>query len=182
VSPHPADEKARRSLVSSLNFDPDVVAVTAIAAAVVALVALLLAVTLAVKLRRMRRHYLALQDGGDGESFVQAVARQVAAVQTLRTDVSGLDGDVKELRADLTDAIRHVAVVRYDAFNDMGGRMSFSAALLDDSGDGVVVSSINGRTETRTYAKGVKAGASDAELSPEEVQAIGFARASHPRH
>ena len=49
--------------------------------------------------------------------------------------------------------MRHVAVVRYDAFADMGGRLSFSAALYDDSGDGFVLSSINGRSETRTYAK-----------------------------
>ena len=62
------------------------------------------------------------------------------------------------MQADLADAIRHVAVVRYDAFGDMGGRLSFSVAMLDDSGDGLVLTSINGRTETRTYAKGVKAG------------------------
>ncbi|MFL6179169.1 MAG: DUF4446 family protein [Actinomycetes bacterium] len=165
----------------NLNLDPDVVALIAIGAAVVALIALLLACVLSVKLRRMRQHYLVLQDGADGESFVEAVARKTAAVDQLRIDVSTLDSDVKNLRVDLSDAIRHVAVVRYDAFNDMGGRMSFSAALLDDVGDGVVISSINGRSETRTYAKGVKAGASDAELSPEEIQAIGFAQASHSR-
>ena len=61
------------------------------------------------------------------------------------------------------------------AFEDMGGRLSFSAALLDDSGDGLVLTSINGRSETRTYAKGVKAGASDHSLSPEEQQAISYA-------
>ena len=75
----------------------------------------------------------------------------------------------------ITQALRHVAVVRYDAFQDMGGRMSFSAALLDDAGDGLVLTSINGRSETRTYAKGVKAGASEHPLSPEEVQVVDHA-------
>ena len=79
------------------------------------------------------------------------------------------------LRLDVADALRHVAVVRYDAFRDMGGRMSFSAALLDDAGDGLVISAIHGRTETRSYAKGVKGGTSDQQLSPEERQAIAFA-------
>jgi hypothetical protein len=164
-----------------VNLDPDLVAVVAIAAAVVAVVALILAVILASRLRRMRRQYLLLQEGADGETFVEAVARKTAAVDELRRSVGSLDTDVRSVRAQLADAIRHVAVVRYDAFNDMGGRMSFSAALLDDAGDGVVISSINGRTETRTYAKGVKAGSSEAELSPEEVQAIGFARNSRPQ-
>src|SRR5688500_10205052 len=79
-------------------------------------------------------------------------------------------------RADLSDVIRHVAVVRYDAFPDMGGRLSFSAALLDDAGDGLVLTSINGRSETRTYAKGIKGGRSEHALSPEEEQAISHAR------
>ena len=166
--------------MTSLNLDPDVVAWIAIGAAAVAVVALILALVLMTRIRRMRRDYLVLQEGVDGETFIEAVARKTAAVDQLRVDVGALSSDVSGLRGDLADAIRHVAVVRYDAFNDMGGRMSFSAALLDDAGDGVVISSINGRTETRTYAKGVKAGRSDAELSPEEAQVIGFARVSHP--
>jgi hypothetical protein len=73
-------------------------------------------------------------------------------------------------------ALRHVAVVRYDAFGDMGGRLSFSAALFDDNGDGLVISSINGRTETRTYAKSLVGLQSDHTLSPEEKDAIETAR------
>jgi hypothetical protein len=86
-------------------------------------------------------------------------------MQEMRTEVSAL-------RADLSGTLRHVAVVRYDAFGDMGGRLSFSAALLDDDGDGLVLTSINSRTETRTYAKGVQGGTSSSELSPEEQEAI----------
>jgi hypothetical protein len=73
-------------------------------------------------------------------------------------------------------ALRHVAVVRYDAFGDMGGRMSFSAAIYDDNGDGLVISSINGRSETRSYAKALHAFRSDQQLSPEEEGAIAQAR------
>jgi hypothetical protein len=75
-------------------------------------------------------------------------------------------------------ALRHVAVVRYDAFGDMGGRLSFSAALLDGNGDGLVISSINGRSETRTYAKSLRGMESEHRLSPEEERAI--AQASEP--
>ena len=75
-------------------------------------------------------------------------------------------------------ALRHVGVVRYDAFGDMGGRLSFSAALYDDGGNGLVISSINGRSETRTYAKPLVDLRSDHTLSPEEEQAIQAARGS----
>jgi Protein of unknown function (DUF4446) len=74
-------------------------------------------------------------------------------------------------------ALRDVAIVRYDALNEMSGQLSFSLALLNAVGDGVVLSSINGRAETRTYAKPVVAGQGEQELSPEEAQAVYSARA-----
>ncbi len=69
-------------------------------------------------------------------------------------------------------ALRDVAIVRYDALQEMSGQLSFSLALLNAVGDGVVLSSINGRAETRTYAKPVRAGKGVQELSPEEAQAL----------
>lgn len=73
-------------------------------------------------------------------------------------------------------ALRDVAIVRYDALNESAGQLSFSLALLNAAGDGVVLSSINGRAETRTYAKPVIAGQGKQELSPEEAQAVQSAR------
>jgi len=68
--------------------------------------------------------------------------------------------------------IQNVALVRYSAFEQGGGELSFSAALLDKKGDGVVFTSIFGRDEARFYGKPVKAGKSDYNLSEEERQAI----------
>ncbi|MDA2811390.1 DUF4446 family protein [Nocardiopsis sp. RSe5-2] len=73
-------------------------------------------------------------------------------------------------------AIRDVGVVRYDALEEMSGARSFSLALLNAAGDGIVVTSINGRTESRTYAKAVQGGRAAEELSPEEYRAIRAAR------
>ena len=73
-------------------------------------------------------------------------------------------------------ALRDLAIVRYDALNEMTGQLSFSVALLNSAGDGVVLSSINGRSETRTYAKVVLGGAGTQPLSPEEEQAVRSAR------
>jgi hypothetical protein len=147
----------------------------AFVAAGLAGLAILLCLVLAVRIGRLHRAYNALVGGDPSVSFVDAVRRQAAAMDAVRSDVGVLRADLTAARADLSDALRHVAVVRYDAFGDMGGRMSFSAALLDDAGDGLVLTSINGRSETRTYAKGVRAGASDHTMSPEEQQAIAYA-------
>ena len=91
-------------------------------------------------------------------------------------DVLGLRQEVAALRAEAAGALRHLAVVRYDAFGDMGGHLSWSLALLDDGGDGVVLTSIHGRSDARTYAKNVAGWSSEQQLSPEEEDAITHAR------
>lgn len=159
-----------------MQLDQSVSDVLAVAGTVLGALALLVAIAAWVRLSRMKRDYSVLQGAdGDTTSFIEAVARKSAEVTALRQDVARVSARLDQTRADVADAIRHVAVVRFDAFGDMGGRLSFAVALLDDAGDGLVVSSINGRSETRTYAKGIKNGAADHTLSPEEEQAIGFA-------
>ena len=94
----------------------------------------------------------------------------------LPEDVQGLRQEVAALKREAGDALRHLAVVRYDAFGDMGGHLSWSLALLDDGGHGVVVTSIHGRSEARTYAKSVASWTCEQQLSPEELEAIEHAR------
>jgi hypothetical protein len=96
---------------------------------------------------------------------------------TVPADLEGLRGEVQALRVEAAEALRHLAVVRYDAFGDMGGRLSWSLALLDEGGNGVVLTSIHGRSEARSYAKNVASWSSDQPLSPEEAEAVTAARA-----
>ena len=98
--------------------------------------------------------------------------RRAARGSRLPTDVRGLRAEVEALRHEVAGAVRRLAVVRYDAFGDMGGRLSWSMAMLDDGGNGVVVTSIHGRSDARTYAKSVVAWSGDQQLSPEEADAI----------
>lgn len=148
----------------------------ALAGVIIGSLALIAALVLFVRMARLRRRYMLLQGDGGADDFIGAVARQVSTVDGLRREVGALKSNLDQTRADLADALRHVAVIRYDAFGDMGGRMSFSAALLDDSGDGIVFTSINARSEARTYIRGIKSGVSlPSGLSPEETQAVQLA-------
>jgi len=114
---------------------------------------------------------------GTARRTTTATRRRRTAAQDLPTDVHGLRQEVSALRLEAADALRHLAVVRYDAFGDMGGHLSWSMALLDDHGDGVVITSIHGRSDARTYAKPVTGWSSEQQLSPEEEDAITHARA-----
>jgi hypothetical protein len=100
----------------------------------------------------------------------QQAARAVAECADLIQGSVGSRGTVDPR------ALRDLAIVRYDALQEMTGQLSFSVALLNSGGDGVVLSSINGRSETRTYAKVVLGGTGTQALSPEEEQAVRSAR------
>jgi hypothetical protein len=94
----------------------------------------------------------------------------------LPEDAHALRQEVAALRGEAATALKHLAVVRYDAFGDMGGHLSWSLALLDDHGDGTVLTSIHGRNEARAYAKSVTGWSCEQQLSPEEEEAISHAR------
>jgi hypothetical protein len=83
-----------------------------------------------------------------------------------------LDARLQNNEQRLARSISRSAVVRYDAYGEMSGRQSSSIALLDEGGTGVVMSSILHREQARLYAKGVRDGQADVELSPEEAEAI----------
>jgi hypothetical protein len=100
---------------------------------------------------------------------VIASRRAARAVRECRDLVQGAVGSKGTVDP---RALRDVGIVRYDALQEMAGQLSFSLALLNAKGDGVVLSSINSRTETRTYAKPVVGGQGDQQLSPEEAQAV----------
>lgn len=116
---------------------------------------------------------VALRRSSAGHARRSADRRRAA---DLPTDVEGLRAEVQALRTEASQALRHLAVVRYDAFGDMGGHLSWSMALLDDGGDGVLLTSIHGRSEARTYAKNIQAWSCEQQLSPEETEAVKFAR------
>jgi uncharacterized membrane protein YgcG len=165
---------------SSFHLAPTTLSIVALAGLAVGVLGILVALIASARAGRARRDLAVLQGGDAHETFVAAVERQRHDIDRLRREVATALDDLALARADLGDAIRHVSMVRYDAFPDMGGRLSFSAAFLDDTADGLILTAINGRSETRCYAKGVRAGASDFALSPEEQQAIALAMRGEP--
>ena len=156
-----------------MQLDTTTTAALLAVAIVLAVVAAVLAGLALAGQRRVRAAYRAFGTAGrPGEDILSLLRCHLDEVRGLRDDVRGLRRYGEGLRDLLGGCLSRVHTVRYDAFDDMGGRMSFSTALLDEHGDGVVLTSINGRTETRTYAKPVQAGTSRHNLSDEERHVI----------
>jgi hypothetical protein len=162
------------------------VAVFALVIAYVALVAAYIALRTLAKLRRAAS---VLAKGARGPearaSLIEATHRNTERTEIIAEEIADLralvaDGlkDRKDVRpGQVQGALSNVALVRYDAFSEMSGRMSFSLALLDAGGDGVTISAIAGSADTRVYAKAVAEGKGEHELSPEEQQAVAAALA-----
>ena len=105
--------------------------------------------------------------------------REMQSVQECITEIRKLDDVTTQLdeKTDLLQtvqktAMQKVGLVRFDAFEDIGGEQSFALALLDAKSDGVVISSLFGRSESRVYAKSVNGGKSEHTLSSEEQVAV----------
>lgn len=134
------------------------------------------------KMAAMKRSLVLLQGGTNGKTVLETVATYGADFKLFEDALNKVLARQDELSAALSFAVRNVAIVRYDAFEDQGGRLSFSAALVDDHGTGMVLSAISGRTEARAYAKTVEEGESDMGLSPEEQKAIAEAMSGRKRN
>lgn len=155
--------------------------VVALAASALALIALLLVAVLARRIRRLQAGQRAvLGDSGERDLVNHATSLQYGFDQ-LHKDVQSrfeqLENRLASNERRLERSISRSAVVRYDAYGEMSGRQSSSIALLDETGTGVVMSSILHREQARLYAKGVRGGEADVELSPEENEAIQAAAA-----
>jgi hypothetical protein len=155
-----------------IDLDPQLVATIAVAAAAVALVALVVVIVLATKLRSLRKDVHHAFDVPSGEDIIAVLGRHDGELAAVRRDLATVHTNSEHLRDLLRTTVSRVGVLRYDAFDDMGGALSFSAALLDERGDGMVISAINGRTETRCYAKAILDGKSEHSLSREEEAAV----------
>lgn len=125
------------------------------------------------RLQRAQRAVLGEHEERDlvlhAKALSDQVQQMVAFVKT-NTEQTGKRLDVVEHRLD--GAIAHSGLVRYDAYNEMSGRQSTSIALLDARKTGVILSSIHHRDQARLYAKGVREGVGELELSPEEAEAL----------
>jgi hypothetical protein len=145
-------------------------AIAALAIAVIVL--LVVAALLWRRLAALDRRLAGLTSAGDGRSLESTLHATLDKVGVLSSEVVQLKARTTTTEAVQKKAIQRTGLVRYNPFEDTGGNQSFAVALLDWNGDGVVVSSLHARQNTRVYAKAILGGRSEAALSDEEAEAL----------
>lgn len=135
----------------------------------IALLIAVLAVWQAIQLYQIRRQVNAVPKDGNVIALLGSVG---VRLDSLESSIAGVDRRLRDVEARLPKAISKVGVVSYDAFGNIAGELSRSIAMLDEGGNGIVLTIMVSRDETLFFSKEVTGGRSREPLSPEEQQAV----------
>ena len=139
------------------------------------LILLLLVLVQSIRLGRAVRDYRSLVGDGRGGSLGDVLQGHIGRVDSVARRMTEMDQVHAGLEHRTLTSLQHIGLVRFNPFDDTGSDQSFAIALLDGQRDGIVISSLHGRANTRVFAKPVEGGASPHALSAEEEQAIRIA-------
>lgn len=134
---------------------------------------LILVIVLFSKLGSLRSRYNAMMKGEQtGANFEHMLLDHIHATQQVADENARLKEEIDRISTLLNLALTRIGVVRFSAFADTGGDLSYAVAMLDQHNDGIIFSSIFGRDGSRSYAKPIINGKSEYKLSNEEEQAL----------
>ena len=146
-------------------------------AGVILIMLILLIVTMA-KNASMRKKYK-IMNGENGKNMEKAILEKFAAIDFLEENVDQIYKQIKAISDQLTTAYQKIGLVKYDAFKEIGGKLSFVLVLLTEDNNGFILNSMHSTKEgCYTYAKEVVNGEAFVILSEEEQQALEEAKAN----
>lgn len=123
----------------------------------------------------VRRYRALIGETGEGGSLREILESHAERVAEVSARLGNVNRSQQLLEERTQTSLRHIGMIRFNPFEDTGSDQSFAIALLDDARDGIVISSLHGRSNTRLFAKPVENGLSRHTLSDEESQAIRIA-------
>ena len=140
----------------------------------VVLIVIMLIVTgnLYFNLSYLKKRYRKMMTGVDGANLERMLIGHIDETKAVSEENKRLQEENQRMDALLQRAITRVGIVRFSAFEDMGSDLSYAVAILDSHNNGIVLSSIFGRDDSRSYAKPIEGGSSSYTLTKEEEQAL----------
>lgn len=156
-------------ILAKLGIDPAFIFLFLLVLIVVLFV---LFINVSLKYDRLKSSYASFMKGKDGKNLEESVLARFSEIDSLAKIVKQSRADVKEMYKMTGKCIQKCGIVKYDAFNEMGGKLSFALAMLDNSNTGWVMNAMHSREGCYTYVKEILKGESYVELSEEESEAL----------
>jgi len=141
------------------------------------IVAIVLSIVILFKLKGLKRKYNLFMNGKDAESLEPLLLKRFEELDALNSENSKNTQNITEIFNRLQFVYQKVGIIKYDAFNEMGGKLSFSLAMLDNRNNGYLINSMHSREGCYTYIKEIINGQSYIDLGDEERKALNQALA-----
>lgn len=159
-----------------LGFDSDYIIIGLVAVVVIMLIIMIVNL---VQISKLKKRYKIFMSGKNARNLEKTLIERLDQVDTLLEANAANEKNIKILFNKMKFTFQKVGLVKYDAFNEMGGKLSFSLALLNEKNDGFVMNAVHSREGCYTYVKEIIDGNSIIVLSPEEQEALDMAKTSN---
>lgn len=156
-------------ILNSLGIDPGFIVIAMMG---IMIFVLLYMVRVSMKLTRFLKRYKIFMKGKDAVSLEKAFAQKFLEVDKIEEMTRIHSNEINRIREIQGRTANKIGIVKYDAFPDVGGRLSFALAMLDESDSGFVLNAIHGREGCYTYIKEIVKGESYVVLGQEEKEAL----------
>ena len=124
------------------------------------------------KIKKIKQKYDRFLTGKDAKTLEDTMLKRFEEIETLRKENHNKSNQIINIKENLEEVYQKVGIVKYDAFNEMGGKLSFSLALLNNKNTGFVLNAMHSREGCYTYIKEIKSGESSIPLGEEEKRAL----------
>ena len=155
-----------------MNFIRDYILIIGAVGATVILILFILNIVALVKIGKMKKKYNAFMEGKDAKSLEETVLNRFKEIDDLKVNQELQNKDIQVLKATILKTYQKFGLVKYDAFNEMGGQLSFALAMLDRKNNGFLLNTVHNREGSYTYVKEILDGKSEINLSEEEEKAL----------
>lgn len=130
-------------------------------------------IVLMVKQGKLRKRYEAFMEGSDAKSLEKAMTERFSEIDLIKTNIKEIQDRLEDVDKELLTNYKKMALVKYDAFREMGGNLSFAIALLTENNNGFIINAMHSSREgCYIYAKEIKNGQCEMILADEEKQAL----------
>lgn len=139
------------------------------------LVLLIIVIVLCINLGRISKKYKKFMGGKNAKSMEKSIMGLYEDNKLIKASMDKNRKDIESLYKKFEGAFQKIGIIKYDAFNQMGGKLSFSLALLDENDNGFILNSVHSSEGCYSYTKEIKNGLSEISLGEEEKKALDMA-------
>ncbi|MBQ2287994.1 MAG: DUF4446 family protein [Lachnospiraceae bacterium] len=161
-------------ILSALSFDPGILIIALFALMVVLFVYVL---TLQKKQVLLDKKYRSMMRGGKGaKTLDEALENKMESLNSIKDSNDAINERMTRIDRNMGSSYKKLGIVKYDAFKEMGGKLSFAICLLNDRNDGFIMNSIHSKDGCYNYVKEIIKGESFLPLGDEEAEALEMAK------